>query len=325
MTISYSYNKITGVIFLITYVVGDLLKSPARVLVNTVNTVGAMGKGIAKDFKNIYPEMFVQYQQLCEKGAFDVGQLWLYKTKHKWILNFPTKKHWRGSSKIEYIEAGLKKFVETYSEKGISSISFPMLGCGHGGLDWENEVRPLMEKYLKNLPIDIYIHLYRKDPFQQEHKNIKEIQQWLRNNPESLSFFEVWEDINKLIAEKDSFFTINNNIGFVAKIIKEPNHGILIKSAEQEFIIFKEQFVDLWQHLRSLGFCMENSMPFGLEKYTPFIVAILSHLTYLKPVIISSDYKKIDTESIGLQLIPNSTLYSLFNLEDSLNEVEFYE
>lgn len=96
---------------LITYVVGDLLKSPARVLVNTVNTVGVMGKGIAKDFKTIYPEMFIQYQLLCERKQFHIGQLWLYKTRHKWILNFPTKKDWKQPSKIEYIEEGLRKFV----------------------------------------------------------------------------------------------------------------------------------------------------------------------------------------------------------------------
>ena len=145
---------------MITYVIGDLLKSPADVLVNTVNTVGVMGKGIANDFKKIYPEMFTQYQKLCEKGLFNIGQLWIFKTKNKWVLNFPTKKHWRNPSKIEYIEAGLDKFVKTYAEKGITSISFPMLGCGNGELNWETEVRPLMEKYLKNIPIDIYILNY---------------------------------------------------------------------------------------------------------------------------------------------------------------------
>lgn len=144
---------------MITYVVSDLLKSPADVLVNTVNTVGVMGKGIANDFKKVYPEMFVRYQKLCERGQFNIGQLWIFKKKNKWVLNFPTKKHWRNPSKIEYIENGLEKFVKTYAEKGITSISFPMLGCGNGELNWETEVRPLMEKYLRNIPIDIYSSL----------------------------------------------------------------------------------------------------------------------------------------------------------------------
>lgn len=145
---------------MITYVDGDLFTSPAKVLVNTVNTVGVMGKGIAYDFKRIYPEMFKLYQDFCENGTLEIGKLWLYKTPHKWILNFPTKTHWRGKSKVEYIEAGLKDFVDIYVSKGIESVSFPMLGCGNGGLDWDSQVRPLMENYLKSLPIDVRIHLY---------------------------------------------------------------------------------------------------------------------------------------------------------------------
>ena len=144
---------------MITYVASDLFQSPAQVLVNTVNTVGVMGKGIALQFMRIYPEMFKQYQIYCEKGQFDIGQLWLYKSPQKWVLNFPTKRDWHDKSKIEYVEAGLKRFIEIYEPEGITSISFPRLGCGLGGLDWENEVRPLMERYLGSLPIEIIIHV----------------------------------------------------------------------------------------------------------------------------------------------------------------------
>ena len=110
---------------MITYVDCDLLQSPARVLVNTVNTVGVMGKGIAKEFKQIYPEMFTEYQRLCDKGAFDIGNLWIYQTSHKWVLNFPTKRDWRQPSRLEYIQAGLEKFVARYHDYGITFISFP--------------------------------------------------------------------------------------------------------------------------------------------------------------------------------------------------------
>src|SRR5688572_26562315 len=99
---------------MLTFVRGNLFESPAKVLVNTVNTVGVMGKGIALSFKQIYPEMFQRYVQLCESGQLDIGKLWLYKTPHKWILNFPTKKNWRAPSRLEYLEAGLRKFVATY-------------------------------------------------------------------------------------------------------------------------------------------------------------------------------------------------------------------
>lgn len=144
---------------MITYVKMNIFESPAQVIVNTVNTVGVMGKGIAKQFKEFYPEMFMEYQRFCELKLLEVGKLWIYKTENKWNLNFPTKKHWRNPSKIDYIEEDLQKFVANYKEKGIRSISFPPLGCGNGGLNWEKEVKPLMEKYLKNLDIDIFIHV----------------------------------------------------------------------------------------------------------------------------------------------------------------------
>lgn len=290
---------------MIIYVVSDLLLSPAQVLVNTVNTVGVMGKGIAKDFKNIYPEMFTQYQVICERKQFDVGKLWLYKTPHKWILNFPTKKHWRQPAKPEYIEAGLKKFVNTYADKGITSISFPMLGCGNGELDWDSQVRPLMEYYLRNLPIDVFIHLYKKDPFLPEHRNIKEIKTWLRSQPESLAFSEVWEDLQDLLANSQRYTRLDNNRMFKAKLLDD-GEGIIIQTndeTEETIVIRVEELMDLWQHLRAFGFCMDRTIPGGLDIHAPYIVAILSHLPYLKPVLIDR-YDNKGSFQVGLQLMP---------------------
>ena len=131
---------------MITYLSGDLFQSPAKVLVNTVNTVGVMGKGIALKFKRIYPEMFEAYRNHCERGHLQIGQLLLYKTPNKWVLNFPTTKHWRNPSRAEYIQAGLWKLRERCSEMGITSIAFPELGCGNGELDFEAQVKPMMER-----------------------------------------------------------------------------------------------------------------------------------------------------------------------------------
>ena len=176
---------------MITYVACDLFQSPARVLVNTVNTVGVMGKGIAKEFKQIYPEMFREYQQICEKGAFDIGNLWLYKTTNRWVLNFPTKRHWRQPSHPDYIEAGLKKFAETYHVYGITSISFPMLGCGNGELDWETQVQPLMERLLAEVAGISVCPQHQSARFRSlpEHRDARAIRKWLRDEPESLAFY----------------------------------------------------------------------------------------------------------------------------------------
>jgi O-acetyl-ADP-ribose deacetylase (regulator of RNase III) len=146
------------------YTRDSLFDSPAQTLVNAVNTVCVMGKGVALEFKRRYPAMFREYQAICKRGELAIGRLWLYKAPDKWVLNFPTKIHWRDPSNLEYIEAGLRTFVDTYKVDGITSISFPMLGTGAGGLNWENAVRPLMESYLSSLPIPIYIHLYATAP-----------------------------------------------------------------------------------------------------------------------------------------------------------------
>lgn len=138
---------------------GDLFTSSAQTLVNTVNCVGAMGKGIALEFKKRYPAMYERYKVLCKEGYIKIGSLWLYKDDDgKWILNFPTKQHWLNPSEIDYIIQGLDKFIATYKERGITSIAFPMLGCNNGGLD-KSLVLMIMREYLntcEDLDVEIY-------------------------------------------------------------------------------------------------------------------------------------------------------------------------
>ena len=143
---------------MIFYVEGNILESKAQTLVNPVNTCGVMGKGLALEFKRKFPEMYQNYKYYCKTGQFKIGNLFLYKS-YKWIVNFPTKKSWMFPSKLEYIELGLKKFVDKYKEFEIKSIAFPKLGCGYGGLNFETQVKPLMEKYLNSLDIDIYLYV----------------------------------------------------------------------------------------------------------------------------------------------------------------------
>jgi O-acetyl-ADP-ribose deacetylase (regulator of RNase III) len=142
------------------YVTGDIFGAEVQVLVNPVNTVGVMGKGLARQFKQRYPAMFEQYRRMCQQGEFTVGDLWLYEGV---VLNFPTKTHWRKPSELAYIEAGLVTFQAEYEALGIESIAFPALGCGHGGLGFDTQVRPLMEAYLSPLSIEVAIYLPRPD------------------------------------------------------------------------------------------------------------------------------------------------------------------
>lgn len=142
---------------MLTVLKGDLFQSEAQTIVNTINCVGAMGKGIALEYKKKYPEMYAKYVSLCKNKQISIGKLWLYKTETKWILNFPTKDDWRNPSKVEYLVLGLEKFVATYKEKGITSIAFPLLGANNGGLDPKLSLE-VMVRYLKDLDIDVYIY-----------------------------------------------------------------------------------------------------------------------------------------------------------------------
>jgi O-acetyl-ADP-ribose deacetylase (regulator of RNase III) len=142
---------------------GNIFNTKAQTIVNTVNCVGVMGKGIALVFKLRYPFMFDIYKGFCKNKQIGIGKLWLYKGEpdEPWVLNFPTKFHWKYPSKIEYIVSGLEKFVTTYKEKGITSIAFPMLGTNNGGLRKE-EVLPIMQHYLSEC--DIPVEIYDYDP-----------------------------------------------------------------------------------------------------------------------------------------------------------------
>lgn len=137
---------------------GDLFDSDAQTLVNTVNTVGVMGKGVALEFKKRFPEMYDNYVQRCRRGQVHLGQPYLYRRgSPPWILNFPTKDHWRSVSRLSDIVAGLDYLERHYRAWGIESLAVPPLGCGNGGLDWD-VVGPTLHRHLRRL--DIPVSLY---------------------------------------------------------------------------------------------------------------------------------------------------------------------
>lgn len=140
---------------MIRYATGDLLDANAEALVNAVNTVGVMGKGIALQFNEAFPENFLAYEEACRRGAVEIGRMFVTETGRldgpRWIVNFPTKRDWRHPSKMEYVNLGLADLVRVIRERGIKSIALPALGCGLGGLDWI-EVKQAIEAALSDLP-----------------------------------------------------------------------------------------------------------------------------------------------------------------------------
>ncbi|MBX3670434.1 MAG: macro domain-containing protein [Rhodocyclaceae bacterium] len=148
---------------MIKFMQGDLLKQDdVDAIVNTVNCVGVMGKGIALQFKNKWPANFAEYAAACKSGHLRPGRMFIHDAgalvKPNYIINFPTKDHWRGASKMAFIRDGLIDLVAQVRRLGIRSIAVPPLGCGNGGLDW-TEVRPLIEATFEVLP-DLEVRLF---------------------------------------------------------------------------------------------------------------------------------------------------------------------
>ena len=158
---------------MIKYITGNILESKADALINTVNTVGVMGKGIALQFKKAYHNNYKAYVQACKKNEIEIGKLLIVKDSNlssgeKYIINFPTKKDWRKPSEYGFIEAGLEDLIRIIKDYNIKSIAIPPLGAGNGGLEWE-KVKKMIENKLSNIEIDIFVF----EPTQQIKEQLK--------------------------------------------------------------------------------------------------------------------------------------------------------
>jgi len=163
----------------ITYKHGDMFKTQADAIVNTVNCVGVMGKGVALEFKNRWPENFKEYKKLCDAKELRPGKVFIFDTgdmfnqpKPRYLINFPTKDHWRAKSKMPYIEDGLDDFVHQLKKLKIASVALPPLGCGNGGLPW-SDVKAVIEAKLSCIDdIDFIVYAPKEETISPEHENI---------------------------------------------------------------------------------------------------------------------------------------------------------
>lgn len=197
------------------FIKGNMLEANAEALVNTVNTVGVMGKGIALQFKEAFPNNYKQYAAACKRHEVQPGKLLVVKEQtlngEKIIINFPTKTQWFQKSKYEYVEEGLKALVEVMKEYNIKSIAIPPLGCGNGGLKWD-KVKSLMEKYLS--PIEnVDIQVFEPNDAVKEILKQQDLQKEVRLTPAramllySMFYFEsLGEHSSLFVANKLAYF-----------------------------------------------------------------------------------------------------------------------
>jgi O-acetyl-ADP-ribose deacetylase (regulator of RNase III) len=259
---------------MLTYLYTSLFDSPAQTLVNTVNTVGVMGKGVAKTFRERYPAMFAEYRKLCDRGDLTVGNLHLWKGGDRWVLNFPTKTTWRMPSKLDYIEKGLQTFVKNYERMGIVSASFPPLGCGNGNLDWR-DVRPLIERYLSKISIPIYVHsLHVGDEFVPEHKEIQDA---------PTTFDRFWQDLRAAMYEnKGMFFTGEGDHPFFVQL-RENELSIVRGGRQREKIPF-EEMENVWVILRDGILSVDKFSDDASRRYKSYLFPLLKSLPYVRSV-----------------------------------------
>lgn len=258
---------------MLVYLRNSIFESPAQTLVNTVNLEGVMGKGIALEFKTRYPEMYKQYRRVCETKEFKVGGLHLWRGPDKWVLNFPTKTTWRKPSRMEYIEAGLEKFVSSYEDMGITSISFPPLGCGNGQLQWE-DVRPVMESYLKKLPIHVYVH-DRQVPvgFMAEH----DLPIPMRRPVQYDAF--VGHIRTLVFALRGEFVTMQGGTPFSAHITNEGD--IKISRGGKSDLIPHEELERAWEILQVGLLTSDSYSGESRKRYKSYLFSILAQLPYV--------------------------------------------
>lgn len=251
--------------------IGNIFESKASTIVNTVNCVGVMGKGIALEYKKRYPLMFREYAELCKKGLVKVGKPYLYRDMTGLsILNFPTKDHWRSPSKLSYIIEGLDWFVENYEKFGIRSIAFPPLGCGNGGLTWE-AVAPVMYQKLRDLPISIEIYA----PF--------------GTNPEHLTidYLEKQTAVSKGITGT-AFGQYNSNWNLILYVVQELSKG------KYTLYVGRTIFQKICYALTRCG--VQTGFSFTKGAYGPYSAQIKSAVTQM------SNANLIQEQSCGKML-----------------------
>ena len=234
----------------------------------------------------------------------------LYYEPDHWVVLFPTKEHWRNPSRREYIEAGLAKFCRTYAEKGITSVAFPKLGCGNGELNW-SEVKPVMEKYLKDLPIDIYIYLGTgPDPIP-EHKIQEKTVDWLRQNAKDMSFQGLEDDIRYNCSIIPFSFSSG---GMAWHVIWQ--EGLLFENQGSDAVSLKvneEEFFEIWSDLRNSGIAIKG------DAGSPgrLVLDLLLSLGYVSEIILTDNKKGEKTDGYQINF-GEGRVYALKGRADEL-------
>lgn len=286
----------------------SIFDSPAQTLVNTVNTVGVMGKGIAKSFKARYPDMFREYKDLCDRHVLTIGTLHCWRSPSRWVLNFPTKTTWKRPSKIEFIEDGLKTFATHYKTLGIQSISFPPLGCGNGQLDWA-QVRPVMLKYLFDLDITIFIHeWFPKSDAPEQFDPLARVAPF--------TYTEFLNDLHAVVDETNGRFqNFSTGQPFTARFDEANNIDIFV---DGKFTVPEEFISTAWAGMQT-GLLTSHTLGSEVDQLASYLLPIVAKLPYVRTAPIELGAKQHRHKSKGFFLHEGMSRYNRFTVDDEGN------
>lgn len=271
------------------------MTSSAQTLVNTVNTVGVMGKGLAAAFKERYPDMYEAYKTRCDADLLKPGSIWIWKGADQWVLNFSTKKHWRKPSQLEYIRNGLLEIRASYEALGIREIAFPRLGCGNGGLNW-TDVRPIMIEMLHDLPIAVFIHDYEKKLGKLEHE-LPLMQQLER----AATFEEFYKDLEVEISKREGKInSIVMNSPFYVSL--DENCELRDASGCNKLLATEDDLFRIWS-LLSVSSVSRFDLPDTAQDCALKVFSVISQLSYVRPVNLANRHGR---NNLALEYIRSS-------------------
>lgn len=259
----------------------EIFHSPARVLVNPVNTAGVMSSGISAEFKRFFPDAFSRYRSLCEAGRIEPGRLFFYQADFRTVLHLPVKRHWRTASSAEIVESGLQKLAAVWADQGIHALAIPRFA--EGELDWDAVIRPMLEIYLGPLPIPVYLH---HQPMPDARRSIKQIDQSLNQPSQHVQFSRVWKDLGRIVRRTYGQFSTGNGRAFTAAYQDGTRYNrlVLTPDGEGSIGISAASLSELWDTFQSARLLLPSQFPSGLEFAAPYLIPLLAKMEYVRVV-----------------------------------------
>lgn len=259
----------------------EIFQSPARVLVNPVNTAGVMSSGVSAEFKRFFPDAFSRYRSLCEAGQIEPGRLFFYQADFRTILHFPIKRHWRTAATVEIVESGLQKLAATWVDQNIHTLAIPRFA--EGELDWDTLIRPMLEIYLGPLPIPVYLH-YQPKP--DTRRSIKQLDQALNLPPQPISFDRVWKDLGRIVRRTYGQFATDDNHVYTVAFQDGTRYSRLVVTPDGEGSagIGATSLAELWDMLQSARLLLPSQFPAGLEAMASYLIPLFAKIDYVRIV-----------------------------------------